>query len=119
MGFIGDEIFDVNQHFSTTDEGEYIELSGSIYALTDEGEESEIFFLNPVYETSTGEIYVTTGNGISGHAGEVPAEMKAAEGVDCLIVETQWEDGEVTRELYEPEKEESSFVESFYKASGR
>lgn len=70
MGFIGDEIFDVNQHFSTTDEGEFMELSGSIYALMDENTESTNFYLNPVYQTSTGEIYVTTGNGISGHAGE-------------------------------------------------
>jgi len=49
-------------------------------------------------------------------AGEVPGQLSVSEGTACIIVETQWEDGSVTRALYEP-KEESVSIETFYKTS--
>lgn len=55
-------------------------------------------------------------------AGEMPEEMKAVEGTACVIAETEWADGSVTRELFELEREEAQaeeiiYVETFYKVS--
>ncbi len=48
--------------------------------------------------------------------GEVPAQVETVEGTACIVVETKWSDGEITREMYNPEAE-TTYVESFYKVS--
>ena len=50
-------------------------------------------------------------------AGEMPEKLAVIAGTSCVIVETQWEDGSVTRELFEPEEDGRVFVETFYKTS--
>lgn len=50
-------------------------------------------------------------------AGEVPTELEVVENTACMVVETVWTDGEVTRELFEPNESEQSYVETFYKVS--
>lgn len=174
----GDEICDVTSSLSVGDEGESVALKGTLYALIGEYESVQ-FYVNPVYQTTDGEIYTITGNGysMSGElggssmvnleeettitenevtktyagaveitfevlkylpvniciqfmndkleimqtenyaAGEVPAQLSVLEGTACIIVETQWEDGSVTRALYEPEEDESVSIETFYKTS--
>lgn len=175
----GDEICDVTQHLNVTDEGETVALEGTMYALVGEDVDEVTFFLNPVYQTETGEIYVTAGMGhsmtgdIGGSfsikldeettitengeskvyggaveltieildsapakvriyymdndlgilhteeyaAGEVPYSIYAVEGTTCVVVETEWTDGEITREMYGPEEGENTYVEIFYKIS--
>ena len=46
--------------------------------------------------------------------GEVPEELQVAEGAACVIVETVWEDGTVTHELYDKKLDEQVVAESFY-----
>ena len=38
----------------------------------------------------------------------------AEDGSTCVIVETQWTDGTITRELIDLEKDDSVFAETFY-----
>lgn len=56
-------ISDAHSHYTVTDEGERIELSASIYFEAD-GSSPE-FYCNPVYQTEDGQIYLTSGSGIS------------------------------------------------------
>lgn len=59
----GDEaISDGHIHFNSTDDGESIDLEGTIYVST--SEYAGKFYFNPVYQTSAGEVYVISGNGI-------------------------------------------------------
>lgn len=175
----GDEICDITQHLHVTDEGDFISLTGTMYALVGEEMDEISFYLNPVYQTETGEIYVTGGMGhsltgdIGGSftmkleeettktedeeseiyggavdltveildsapakvriyymdnnleilhmeeyaAGEVPYSIYAIEGAVCVVVETEWADGEIVREMYGPEDGENTYVEIFYKIS--
>lgn len=59
----GDEICDRDFHYSVSDEGESIELTGTIYALTGGKIEELGIYLNPVYQTEEGEIYITSSMG--------------------------------------------------------
>ncbi len=173
----GDDICDLNQRMDVTDEGTVTGLSGTLNAVIGEGD-GVIFYVNPVYQTTNGDIYAVagTGNHISGTegisftskyeekrtitengekkteeckveltlksvpsfpkeirfqymndaleilhtdvyvAGDVPEELTIAEGTACIVVETEWEDGSVTRELCNPEPE-TSMVETFVKVS--
>lgn len=56
-------ISDAHSHYTVTDEGERIELDASIYFEAD-GTSPE-FYCNPVYQTEDGQIYLTSGSGIS------------------------------------------------------
>ena len=57
----GDEVCDIKTHYMTTDEGEEVELSGTVYKLpTDD----YIYYANPVYQTPEGEIYAVSGEGM-------------------------------------------------------
>ena len=49
-------------------------------------------------------------------AGEVPEELTVAEGSACIVIETEWEDGSVTREMCNPEPE-TSVIETYVKVS--
>ena len=178
--FADDAICDIHSILETTDAGENIEIQGTIYALLSEND-SQIFYLNPIYQTPSGEIYMVAGNGdqlsggLSGAitvkmeeettreengikeiysgavqlsieilnaapekitlyfmnenmetisteefaVGEMPEQVLMAEGAVFVIVETQWEDGTITRELFEKEDEESISVETFSKVSDK
>lgn len=59
----GDEtISDGHIHFNSTDDGESIDIEGTIYVST--SEYAGKFFFNPVYQTVAGEVYAVSGNGI-------------------------------------------------------
>lgn len=47
-------------------------------------------------------------------AGAVPSEVNAEEDAVCVVVETEWEDGTVSRELVEKERDERVCVKTFY-----
>lgn len=49
-------------HVTSTDDGDRIELDFTLYSVL--GEEIE-FYCNPVYQTPEGDVYLTSGNGIS------------------------------------------------------
>lgn len=67
----GDEICDVNSHLHVSDEGESVKLEGTLYAVADKNTDIMQFYLNPVYQTESGEFYVTQGNSwsLSGELG--------------------------------------------------
>lgn len=46
--------------------------------------------------------------------GETPEELQVPEGASCVVVETGWEDGSVTRELYDKKVDEKVVAKSFY-----
>ena len=46
----------------------------------------------------------------------IALELTVAEGSACIVIETEWEDGSVTRELCNPEPE-TSVIETFVKVS--
>jgi hypothetical protein len=56
-----DAICDVKTHYITTDDGESVELTGTLYTIMSNKE--VVFFGNPVYQTAKGDIYVTPGTG--------------------------------------------------------
>lgn len=69
----GDEIFtDGNTSLKTTDEGNIIEIEGTIYILPGV---SNVFYMNPVYQSDNGDIYVMQGTGISGSMGTEGSAM--------------------------------------------
>lgn len=72
----GDDAFsDVNTHYVSTDEGEEIYLEGTIY-LQSGGKHADAYYLNPVYQTEAGEIYLIGGNGLGSNTlGEEGNEM--------------------------------------------
>lgn len=60
-----EEICDANTHYMSTDDSNGIELSGTIYILPKAGEMGDIYYINPVYQTSDGDIYTIPGDGNS------------------------------------------------------
>lgn len=60
-----DEICDANTHYMSTDNSDGIELSGTIYILSKAGKRGDIYYINPVYQTESGEIYTIPGTGDS------------------------------------------------------
>lgn len=55
-------ITDCHQHITVTDEGESLSLTGTVYVAS----RSNIgnFYFNPVYQSSDGEVYVVSGDGV-------------------------------------------------------
>lgn len=134
----GDDICDLKQNVNATDEGIETGLSGtegisftSKYeekrTITENGEkkteeckveltlksvpsfpkEIRFQYMNDALEILHTDVYV---------AGEVPEELTVAEGSACIVIETEWEDGSVTRELCNPEPE-TTMIETFVKVS--
>ena len=68
----GDGIYDINTSYNVTDEGEDVELSGTIYMLPGLIDEDTAYFVNPVYQTEDGRIYVVSesGGSTSGNTSE-------------------------------------------------
>lgn len=58
--------------FKVTDEGEEISLKGTIYLSTRSGNEIDVFYTNPVYQTEDGAVYATAGRGISFSGDKTP-----------------------------------------------
>lgn len=56
-------ISDPKNHYKSTDEGEGVEMDGTIYFPADGSD--AVFYFNPVYQTSNGDVYVTSGQGFS------------------------------------------------------
>ena len=74
-------------HYNTTDNGEERELSGTLYLLPQKDKE-QVYYVNPVYQTSDGEIYVTTGNGYStGNSDEEGDTMSATLSAENTVTE--------------------------------
>jgi len=62
----GDDVFsDGNTHISVTDFGNSIEIEGTVYVLPKR--DDNVFYMNPVYQTDSGDIYATQGTGLSGN----------------------------------------------------
>ena len=180
MVIADEEICDINSHLTVTDTGEEVALTGTMYVLPDDSMEEVRFFVNPVYQTGEGEIYLVAGNcfgagrdmggswkvNLDGETtitedgetmyysgavevtfelmkqmpvnirfqfmnedleivaaqeyvpGTIPAQMDAPAQTVCVIVETVWEDGSITREMFEPEDEQTIYAVTFYKLSG-
>ena len=55
-------ISDGHIHLNSTDEGESIDIEGTIYVST--GADAGHFYYNPVYQAETGEVYAVSGNGM-------------------------------------------------------
>lgn len=168
----GDAISDVTTHLYMTDGGESVDLTGTIYVRRDSGKYR--FYMNPVYQTASGEIYMTGGdsgsiggmedggsfsmslkedmsvteNGVTtGYStsvevkftvmdepeqirlhymdeklnilyteeyapGALPEKLVAKEGTVCVVVEMVFENGTVSRELFEV-TEENIAIETF------
>ena len=64
-----DEICDVKNHLNVSDTSESREITGTVYVAR-EKEKEYIYYMNPVYQTADGEIYVTQGQGLMGNEGE-------------------------------------------------
>ena len=60
---VDEGISDPKTHYKVTDEGEGVEMDGTLYFPADGSE--AVFYFNPVYQTPEGELYVTTGQGFS------------------------------------------------------
>jgi hypothetical protein len=60
----GEGISVVKMHFIDTDEETAVEMEGTIY-VAPAVRGMSTFYINPVYQTPDGRLYVTTGNGIS------------------------------------------------------
>lgn len=56
----GEEVCDIKTHYISTDEGEGVELSGTVYNLP---ANDLIYYTNPVYQTPEGKIYAVSGDG--------------------------------------------------------
>ncbi len=56
-------ITDSHSHFISTDEGERVELSGTLY-LAARTDGSSTCYFNPVYQEADGDVFLTAGNGM-------------------------------------------------------
>ena len=76
----GEDFFsDVTTHLKVTDDGEEIELVGTLFLESGKNRNNAEYYLNPVYQTEEGEIYLTGGNGYSSNVmGEEGNEMSGS-----------------------------------------
>ena len=68
----GDGLCDTNYELNQRDDGEDITLSATLYILPGMADKETAYYVNPVYQTASGEIYVLSGQGFStsGESGE-------------------------------------------------
>ena len=83
----GDDSFsDVNTHYTSTDEGQEIHLKGTLYLQSGEERNGATYYLNPVYQTEEGDIYLLGGNGVGSNvAGEDGNEMSSTLDATCNL----------------------------------
>lgn len=58
-----EEICDAESNYNIENDHENLELSGSVYFLTDKEKDGISYYVNPVYQTEDGKIYVISGQG--------------------------------------------------------
>lgn len=58
-------ISDTNTHFNSSETKDGVDLSATVYGIA--GQSIQAFYLNPVYQTSDGDVYLLPGNGVSGN----------------------------------------------------
>lgn len=58
-------VSDVRMDIDLSDEKNEYSMSGTVYTSVDQTEKTAVYYVNPVYQTDDGRIYVTTGTGIS------------------------------------------------------
>ncbi len=58
-------ISDVDLNITVTDEGDEVSLEGTIYMIPGQTDKGISYYLNPVYQTAEGQIYLTAGEGFS------------------------------------------------------
>ncbi len=65
-------ISDTNISYSESEDAEEHHISGTVYILPEKASEDTVYYANPVYQTASGDIYVTRGQGVakSGAASE-------------------------------------------------
>ncbi|XCP86679.1 hypothetical protein ABXS75_07770 [Roseburia hominis] len=61
----GDGICDTDTHIKTTDTGEERSIKGTVYILPGKANENIAYYVNPVYQTQEGRIFVVSGQGFS------------------------------------------------------
>lgn len=71
-----DAISDAHTGLHYTDAGDGIDMKGTIYVSASKG--SDVFYCNPVYQTSSGEVYLVSGQGVS-YGGELSAGMSGSQ----------------------------------------
>jgi len=74
-----DGLSDISKKYESTDTGSSIAHSANIYVPYNTGE--VVFYLNPVYQTANGEVYLVSGTGISmntTHGGEMKQTVHSA-----------------------------------------
>lgn len=74
-----DAISDAHTDLHSTDAGDSIDMTGTIYVST--SKVSNMFYYNPVYQTVTGEVYLISGQGM-GHGGELSAGMSSSHAIN-------------------------------------
>ncbi len=63
----GEGFTDVHSAVSTAGDGETVSLEATVYVEAEKKKEYPVYHINPVYQTSDGKVYVTTGQGVSAH----------------------------------------------------
>ena len=76
-----DEISDIQLKSNAGEDGVSRELVGTVYVLPSEGEEM-VFYANPIYQTTSGEIYVTNADMGTG-VGNLGAGISATQTIDA------------------------------------
>ena len=67
--FADDGISEIKNHISVSDEGEAITMEGTVFLTPEAGGEDMCFYVNPVYQTETGELYALSGQGFGFYSG--------------------------------------------------
>lgn len=81
---VDEGISDPKTHYKVTDEGEGVEMECTLYFPARSSE--AVFYFNPVYQTSDGDVYVITGQGFStdGRMGEGQVYSQTMEQVTTI-----------------------------------
>lgn len=58
-------ICDTHISINASDMGESLSLSGTVYVLPGETDDNGVYYVNPVYQTESGEIYTVSSTGVS------------------------------------------------------
>lgn len=62
---LAEEVCDTDVNINVTDSGEEYSMSGTIYILPEKADGTATYYINPVYQTVSGDIYVVPGQGYS------------------------------------------------------
>lgn len=83
----GDDVFsEGNTSLTSTDNGKNIKIEGTIYMLPNI---DTVFYMNPVYQSASGEIYAMQGQGISGSMGTEGSDFSQTLEASYTVTEDQ------------------------------